>query len=101
MLLRKLMLVAAAVGMIAGQGLTTAQAGPLLDRSATGQATQTAAVEPMHLTDETMDDISAGIWAVVALAVMATSYIVAEGEMHDIHNDTHHGCRGVNCHNDP
>ncbi|MEO1019152.1 MAG: hypothetical protein AAFY56_15895 [Pseudomonadota bacterium] len=101
MLLRKLMLVAAAVGMIAGQGVVQAQAGPLLDRSAAGQAMQTAALEPMHLTDETMDDVSAGIIGAAILLglTLVTIGIGAEGIHHDNQNSANHGCRGQNCNN--
>ncbi|MEO1019154.1 MAG: hypothetical protein AAFY56_15905 [Pseudomonadota bacterium] len=103
MLLRKLLLVAATVGMITGQAFTSAHAGPLLDRQAADPAMQSAASQPIQLNDETMDDVSAG-WIVPAIllgAALATAVLKTEEINHDNNTHSNHGCRGLNCNNDP
>ncbi len=47
--------------MMLGQGSATVQAGPLLDRAAANPAAQTAAFQPVKLSDEMMDGVSAGL----------------------------------------
>ncbi len=95
---RNMMIAGAVAGMVLGQGVTAAQAGPLLDRAVANPTVQTAALEPVELTDETMDGVSAGIWPAIALgatlAVMAFTAVVENDGLG-------HGCRGINCHNDP
>ncbi len=101
--LRTMLMAGAVAGMVLGQGVTAAQAGPLLDRATANPAMQTAALEPMHLSDETMDDVSAGVLGAAILfgLTLATVSILGEGIHHENGNHSNHGCRGINCHNDP
>ncbi|MEO1019155.1 MAG: hypothetical protein AAFY56_15910 [Pseudomonadota bacterium] len=64
-LLRKLLLVAAASGAIAGQGAIGAYAGPLLEARAANPVVQTNSAQPVELSDEVMDEVSSGIWVLV------------------------------------
>ncbi len=76
--LRTMLMAGAVAGIMLGQGVSAAQAGPLLDRAAANPGIQTAALEPVELTDETMDDVSAGFNPNPmqgSLAVMLNCYI--------------------------
>lgn len=66
---RRLILAGTIAGVALGQGMTAAQAGPLLDRAADGPPVRTAAIEPVELTDETMDEVAAGTVLVPAVVI--------------------------------
>ncbi len=65
---RRLILAGTIAGVALGQGMTAAQAGPL-HRAADGPPVRTAAIEPVELTDETMDEVAAGTVLVPAVVI--------------------------------